>query len=335
MWLTPSSVLSHERLPPDFNEAASGRSMSRLLDEIPKVDDTMSPVVSLSPKLPLRRVLDPCRETLIMAILNITPDSFSDGGRHRAGDLASIQETVLRMVHDGAAIIDVGGQSTRPYAELIGPKEELDRVLPVIRAIRGVSDIAISIDTFHSEVARQAVRAGADIINDISAGVLDPEMLPTVAELGKSIILMHTRGDPQTMTKLTDYPDGLFSTKGVPGELEQRVRAAEQAGIHPWRIILDPGLGFAKNQDQNLELLRKMGQLRQGQPLQRYPWLVGPSRKGFVGNITGVSEASARTFGTAAAVTASIAGGADIVRVHDVAEMVQVAKMADAIYRRP
>jgi 2-amino-4-hydroxy-6-hydroxymethyldihydropteridine diphosphokinase / dihydropteroate synthase len=330
------SVLKHERLPPDFGQPAPRRPLSRLLDELPKVDDTMSPVVSLTPRLPLLRVLDPCRKTLIMAILNVTPDSFSDGGRHKADNLALIKKDVLRMVQDGATIIDVGGQSTRPNAELLGPDEELERVLPVVRAIREVSDVAISIDTFHAEVARQAVHAGADIINDVSAGVLDPRMLPTVAELGKSIILMHMRGDSQTMTKLTEYPEGLFSNnQGVRGELHQRIRAAEQAGIPPWRIILDPGLGFAKTQDQNLELLRKMGKLRYGQPLNRFPWLVGPSRKGFIGNITGVSEASARAFGTAAAVTASIAGGTDIVRVHDVGEMAEVAKMADAIYRRP
>lgn len=275
-----------------------------------------------------------------MAILNLTPDSFSDGGTHPARDLEVLKTTVATFVAAGADIIDIGGQSTRPRADYLGPEQELQRILPIVRAIREMKEsenIAISIDTFHSDVAREAILAGADIINDVSAGMLDDRMLPMVAELGKTIVLMHMRGDPHTMTELTNYPDGVIN--GVARELHERVKAAEAAGIPPWRIILDPGLGFAKTQQQNLELLQKMQQLREeteySSVLTNFPWLMGPSRKGFVGNITGVSEASKRSFGTAAAVTASIEGGAEIVRIHDVSEMVQVSKMADAIYRQP
>ena len=275
-----------------------------------------------------------------MAILNLTPDSFSDGGVHTATGLDTIRSTVAKFIAAGATIIDIGGQSTRPKADFLGPQEELDRILPILRAIREMEEadrVAISIDTFHSSVARETILAGADIINDVSAGLLDDQMLPTVAELGKTVILMHMRGDPHTMTKLTNYPDGVVN--GVAKELAGRVQAALAAGIAPWRIILDPGLGFAKNQEQNLELLRSLRQLREGAEyslkLKNCPWLLGPSRKGFVGKITGVVEASKRTYGTAAAVTSSIEGGADIIRIHDVSEMVEVTRMADAIYRRP
>lgn len=300
----------------------------------------MSPVTTLKPEMPLIRTRDVSRKTHVMAILNLTPDSFSDGGLHTAKGAESIKTTVANFIAAGASIIDIGGQSTRPKADYLGPHEELNRILPIVRLIRQMKEaenVAISIDTFHSVVARETILAGADIINDVSAGLLDSRMLPTVAELGKTIVLMHMRGDPHTMTKLTDYPDGVIS--GVARELCERVQAALASGIRPWRVILDPGLGFAKNQQQNLELLRSLAQLREqteySPALRNFPWLMGPSRKGFIGNVTDVSDASKRSYGTAAAVTASIEGGADIVRIHDVREMVQVTKMADAIYRRP
>lgn len=271
-----------------------------------------------------------------MAILNMTPDSFSDGGLHSPTDLAGITSTVRQFIASGATIIDIGGESTRPNAPPVSEEEELSRVIPAIRHIRTsipeAVNVAISIDTYRARVAAEACAAGADIINDVSAGTLDPEMLPTMARTGKSVILMHMRGDPSTMTKLTDYPEGVV--EGVGSELRARVRVAEAAGIRRWRIILDPGIGFAKTQAQNLTLLREMQRLRTGiEGLDNFPWLVGTSRKGFIGRITGVEKASERVWGTAAAVTASVAGGADIARVHDVAEMSQVVKMADAIYR--
>lgn len=300
----------------------------------------MSPVTILSSRVLPIRTHDSSRKTHVMAILNLTPDSFSDGGVHTAKSVETIKSTVKDFIAAGADIIDIGGQSTRPRADYLGPEEELERILPIVRAIREMEEanrVAISIDTFHSTVARETLLAGADIINDVSAGRLDERMLPTIAELGKTIILMHMRGDPHTMTQLTDYPDGVIA--GVAQELGDRVRAANEHGIPPWRIILDPGLGFAKTHQQNLELLRNLHELRDdgeySAPLKNFPWLMGPSRKGFIGRATGVEEASKRAYGTAAAVTASIEGGAEIVRIHDVREMVEVTKMADAIYRQP
>ena len=269
-----------------------------------------------------------------MAILNLTPDSFSDGNLHSSTDMEALGKTVQKFVNAGATIIDIGGQSTRPNAEKLPPTQELERILPAIQHIRSMPEarnIAISVDTFYASVAEAAIAAGADIINDVTAGEADPLMLTTVARLQRPIILMHMRGTPQTMTKLTQYPDGVVN--GVGRELFKRLQAAEAAGIRPWRIILDPGIGFAKTQDQNLELLRRLDELRVYKGLEGFPWLVGASRKGFIGKITEVKCAHDRAWGTAAAVTASINGGADIVRVHDVTEMAQVAKMADAIFR--
>lgn len=272
-----------------------------------------------------------------MAILNVTPDSFSDGGTF-IRDVAAILSAARRFIQAGASIIDVGGESTRPASVPTTVDEEIRRVVPAIKLIRSVpegANVAISIDTYHARVAEEAVEAGADIINDISAGLMDPEMLPTVARLGKSMILMHTRGTPQTMTKLTNYDAQGGVVSGVGQELSARVRAAEAAGIRRWRIILDTGIGFAKTSQQNLELVRHASDLRQGmhRDFSDIPWLSGLSRKGFIGRVTGVKEPADRVWGTAAAVTASVQGGADIVRVHDAEEMMQVVKMADAIYR--
>jgi 2-amino-4-hydroxy-6-hydroxymethyldihydropteridine diphosphokinase/dihydropteroate synthase len=279
-----------------------------------------------------------------MAILNLTPDSFSDGGlhapalkentrSHHDGEVVSnesLDMLVNSFVQGGATIIDIGGQSSAPYAPDITSAEEISRTAPAIRRMT-TSKTAISIDTYRASVAEAAVQAGADIINDISAGLLDPEMLPTLARLGKTVCLMHMRGTPATMTKLTSYPAGLIPT--IANELLARVAAAEEAGIRRWRIILDPGIGFAKTRAQNLEILNRLDELRDWPGLRGLPWLLGSSRKGFVGKITGVEVPSERTWGTAATVAAAIRGGADIVRVHDVREMAQTAKMADAIWR--
>ena len=268
-----------------------------------------------------------------MGILNLTPDSFSDGGLHSA-DTSSLHSTLETAISAGVSIIDIGGQSTRPHAPQITAQEELSRILPTIKYIRSQSafnKLALSVDTYHSSVGAAAIAVGANIINDVSAGQMDPHMLTAVANLGCTVVLMHMRGTPDTMTSLTSYPEGVV--KGVASELLQRVSAAEKAGIRRWRIILDPGIGFAKNEAQNLELLRRFDELRNWEGLRGLPWVVGASRKGFIGKITGVKEARERAWGTAAAVTAAVKGGADIVRVHDVEEMGQVAKMADAIWR--
>lgn len=326
------SIIPGERLPPPYNKLSILAHLEQL--EIVRVGEMPSILSSFGPRLPLAQPDNPSRATSVMAVLNVTPDSFSDGGKHDAGQLDAVEREVRRFIAEGASIIDVGGQSTRPDATRISWQEELERVRPVIERIRSIPEaqnIAISVDTFYADVARGAVAAGADIINDVSGGLLDPQMLPLIADLQVTIVLMHMRGTPDTMKNMTDYPDGIV--EGVATELLDRVRDAIRAGIPRWRIMLDPGIGFAKTQTQNLELLRDLESLRQFPGLRHFPWLVGTSRKGFIGQITGVSAAAKRGWGTAATVTTSVAGGADIVRVHDVSEMAQVAKMADAMYR--
>ncbi|KAF1913215.1 Dihydropteroate synthase-like protein [Ampelomyces quisqualis] len=273
------------------------------------------------------------RRTHVMSILNVTPDSFSDGGKNYDASVESLKETIKKHVQAGASIIDIGGQSTAPGSAQADSAQELRRVLPALEAIRslGLKDVAISVDTYRADVAKKAIEAGAHIVNDISGGLMDEEMLSTVAELGCTVCLMHMRGTPETMNSLTDYDGHLIETVGQ--ELLERVHAAEKAGIRRWRIILDPGIGFAKTQEQNLELLRRFDELRNYPGLENFPWLVGTSRKAFIGRVTGVEKANERIWGTAATVAAAVQGGADIVRVHDVKEMVQVTKMADAIWR--
>ncbi len=270
-----------------------------------------------------------------MSILNVTPDSFSDGGAHDAHDGNALRHTVEHHIRVGATLIDIGGQSSRPGAPDISAEEEIARVLPAIAAVKaaeGSERVAISIDTYRAAVAEAAIQAGAHIINDISAGKLDPDMLPTIARLGCTYIMMHMRGTPATMQNAENcnYPEGLLTT--VKNELWASVVSAMEAGIRRWRIILDPGIGFSKTPEQNLELLRGLPVLRLGFP--GVPWLIGSSRKSFIGKITGVEDPAKRQGGTAATVTAAIQQGADIVRVHDVEEMAAVVKMADAMYRR-
>lgn len=326
------SIIPQERLPPPHTKL----SVLAYLENLETGNDRPAPssVSVFTPRLSMARPTDPTRKTQVMAVLNVTPDSFSDGGKHHPTDLEGVERTVRKFIADGATIIDVGGQSTRPGATKIPPQQELERIRTVIERIRQIPEaqgVAISVDTFYADVARGAVAVGADIINDVSGGVLDSQMLPLAAELGVTIVLMHMRGTPDTMKYLTEYPEGII--KGVGMELNERITEALKAGVPRWRIVLDPGIGFAKTQSQNLELLRDLDALRRFPGLENFPWLVGTSRKGFIGKITGVLSAAERGWGTAATVTTSIAGGADIVRVHNISEMMQVAKMADAIYR--
>ncbi len=262
--------------------------------------------------------------TYLMGVLNVTPDSFSDGGEFNTPDAALVQAQQLVAAH--ADIIDVGGQSTRPHAVEISLEEELERVLPVLQLLRPNISVPISVDTTRAAVAKAAVAAGADIINDISGATFDPEMLPTVASLGVPIVLMHIRGTPQTMQQLTDYQD-------VIGEiyqfLESRITDAIACGINPEQIIIDPGIGFAKKYNQSLEIIRRLSVFRS----LNCPILVGASRKSFIGHILNQPDPKARVWGTAAACSAAIASGADILRVHDVAQMRDVCLVADAIYR--
>ncbi|KAK9466140.1 Dihydropteroate synthase-like protein [Lipomyces arxii] len=270
----------------------------------------------------------------LMGILNVTPDSFSDGGSHVTAEtmLAAARE----MIKNKATMIDIGGQSTNPKSVNPGPEVELERVAPAIKLLRSLpefNDITISVDTYYASVARGAIEAGADIINDVSAGLLDPNMLKTAAELDVPICLMHMRGTPQTMSKLTEYKNDDV-VEGVADELAERVRVAEASGIKRWNIILDPGLGFAKNQEQNLSIIRELRHLiHSRREFDGLPWLLGPSRKRFIGEITGAVVPKDRDPGTAAAVVGCVAGGAEIIRVHNVKSMSDVLAVTDEIYK--
>ena len=260
-----------------------------------------------------------------MGVLNVTPDSFSDGGTFDTISTALAQAQA--MVAGGVDIVDVGGQSTRPTAEQITLTEELDRVLPVLQVLRKEISVPISVDTTRAVVAKAAIDAGADIVNDISGGTFDPEMLPTVASIGVPIVLMHIRGNPQTMLQLTNYQDLMGE---ISGFLARQIAAATAAGIDLGKIIIDPGIGFAKNYEQNLEIFRCLPQLRR----LNCPILVGPSRKSFIGRILNQPDPKARVWGTAAACCAAIFNGADILRVHDIQEMREVSLVADALLRQ-
>jgi len=268
------------------------------------------------------------KRTYLMGVLNVTPDSFSDGGDFNTLESALAQAE--NMVKSGVDIIDIGGQSTRPGAAEISSSEEIDRVIPLVQILRQKPEIfgsvPISVDTTRAQVAKAAVEAGADIINDISGATFDSEMLSTVAKLKVPIILMHIRGTPQTMQQLTDYRDLIGEIREF---LESRIGAAVAAGIDKSHIILDPGIGFAKNYSQNLEILRELRKFR----VLNCPILVGVSRKSFIGHILNQPEAKQRIWGTAAACTGAIANSADILRVHDVREMRDVSQVADAIFR--
>ena len=262
--------------------------------------------------------------TYIMGILNVTPDSFSDGGEFNQRESALRQ--ALFMSKNGADIIDIGGQSTRPGATQISLDEELSRVIPIIEAIRQHSQITISVDTTVAEVAERAIAAGANIINDVSGATFDEQMLVTAAQLQVPIILLHIRGTPQTMQSLTNYQNLIVD---ISNFLQQQVKKAITLGIKPENIILDPGIGFAKDATQNIQLIQKLAEFKK----LNCPLLIGVSRKSFIGKIINQDSPKARVWGTAAANTAAIAMGADILRVHDVAQMYDVARVADAIWR--
>jgi len=260
-----------------------------------------------------------------MGILNATPDSFSDGGRHLDPDVAVAAG--IQMVADGADLLDVGGESTRPGSELVPSEEEIARVGPVIERLAGVVSVPISIDTRKGDVAAAAVRAGATIVNDVSGGAFDPSILDVVRDAGAGYVVMHMRGTPETMTTLTDYADVVGE---VRLELSDRVEAAADAGIPRECLAVDPGLGFAKSTPQSLRLMRE---IRAFFDLGR-PVLVGPSRKSFIGHVLD-AEVTDRVDGTAGAVAWLVAQGVHIVRVHDVKAMARVTKVVDAIAAAP
>ncbi|HEX7192134.1 MAG TPA: dihydropteroate synthase [Thermoanaerobaculia bacterium] len=256
----------------------------------------------------------------VMGIINVTPDSFSDGGVHFDRDVAI--ESALRMVEDGAAIVDVGGESTRPGAEPIAIDEEIGRVIPVIEGIRAKSDVAISIDTRNAATARAAFGAGAGILNDVSALQHDPEMLGAAVDANAAVILMHMRGTPSTMQSLAKYDDVIDD---VLRELASPVERARHAGID--QVFIDPGIGFAKTFEHNLEILARCDELTQVAPV-----VIGASRKKFIGHLTG-REGRERVYGSLAPVAAAVLGGASIIRVHDVRETVDFLKVFTAIQR--
>jgi dihydropteroate synthase len=268
------------------------------------------------------------KQTYLMGVLNVTPDSFSDGGKFNQLEAALMQAE--RLVTAGTHILDIGGQSTRPQAEEVSVAAELNRVIPVIEAIRShpkLCQIPISVDTTRSSVAEAAIAAGADLINDISGATFDAKMLSTVAGLKVPIVLMHIRGNPKTMQNLTAYEDLIGE---ICNFLRQQADRAIAAGIPADRIMLDPGIGFAKTAAQNLEILRQLPRFRE----LGYPLLIGTSRKSFIGRILNQPDPQQRVWGTAATCCAAIAGSADVLRVHDVAEMREVCQVADVIWRR-
>jgi dihydropteroate synthase len=262
---------------------------------------------------------------LVMGIVNVTPDSFSDGGVSfdADGDPGPAVEAGLSMQQAGADVIDVGGESTRPGAGPVDAEVELARVVPVVERLADAG-ATVSIDTSKAEVARACVQAGAAIVNDVSAGTFDAQMLPTVAELDAAIVLMHLQGTPRTMQDDPRYGDVVGDVFDV---LADRTQAAVESGIPRTRIAVDPGIGFGKTLTHNLELLRRLRELTSlGRPV-----LVGVSRKGFIGELTGANDPLDRLEGSLAAAALSVGRGARIVRVHDVAATVRAVRVADAI----
>jgi dihydropteroate synthase len=268
------------------------------------------------------RTLQLGERTLVMGVLNVTPDSFSDGGNYLDAEAAVAR--ALEIESAGADILDIGGESTRPGAQSISAAEEMRRVIPVLEKLRGRLKIPISVDTSKSEVAEAAAYQGAEMLNDVTALRADPRMAEIARRLKLPLILMHMRGDPRTMQK---KPFARNVLRDVSAGLRRAVAVARRAGVAKSQIVLDPGIGFGKSAAQNFELLQNLAELaRLG-----FPLLVGASRKGFIGKALGGVAEGERAWGTAAAVAASILGGAHIVRVHDVAEMAQVARVADAV----
>jgi dihydropteroate synthase len=260
----------------------------------------------------------------VLAILNVTPDSFSDGGVHF--DHTKALHAALQMEADGAAMIDVGGESTRPGAEPVSADDELARVVPVIEEIRRRSAIPISIDTTKASVARAALDAGATAINDVTALRSDPAMRPLAAERGVPVILMHMRGEPRTMQETIHFDEVVTD---VANELAAFRDAAIAAGIARENIYVDPGIGFGKTFEHNLELLARAAELRDVAPV-----VIGASRKAFIGHLTGRASGADRRFGSLAAVAAAARAGAAMVRVHDVRETVDFLKVFHAIEER-
>ena len=271
--------------------------------------------------------------TLIMGILNVTPDSFSDGGQFVTVDSAVTHAE--QMISEGADIIDVGGESTRPGGEPVSVEDEIKRVVPVIEALVQRTNTPISVDTTKSEVARAALDAGAAIVNDISALRFDFYVADVVARAGAGLVFMHSRGTPATMHRLPPVADIMHE---VTHSLRASINMAERRGVKRESIVIDPGIGFGKSQEQNLELIAKLDQLIANFP--DYPLLIGTSRKSFIGRLLAdengtPAPAESRLHGTLATITAAILKGAHIVRVHDVKETIETIRVAESIRDNP
>jgi dihydropteroate synthase len=268
--------------------------------------------------------LDFSDKTCIMGILNVTPDSFSDGGLFF--DESAAVKRAFRIAEEGADIIDIGGESTRPGADPLPLEEELRRTIPVIRALAKEISIPISVDTYKSAVAKRALDAGASMVNDISGLRFDPEMPAVVSEYEVPVVIMHMKGIPKNMQQNPSY-EALIPE--ILDYLREGIAIAESAGVLRDRIVIDPGIGFGKTFEQNLEIIHNLNIFT----LLEKPVLIGSSRKAFIGKILGDAPADDRIEGTAAAVSIAIMNGANIVRVHDVKEMSKAAKVADAVKR--
>ena len=259
-----------------------------------------------------------------MGILNITPDSFSDGGEYNEPEKALSR--VNQFLEEGVDLIDIGAQSTRPGAEIIGAEEELNRLIPCMNLIRQTfPNIIISVDTFHSTVAKKALNKGANWVNDISGGRLDPNMHKIISELGCPYVLTHSRGNSKTMNKLTTYKDLIIDVKH---ELNFYTDLAIEAGISPGNIIWDPGIGFAKTTKQNIEILKNLESFTK----DSFPVLIGPSKKRFIGDVLELSNTKERIWGTAAVISRCVQGNVSIVRVHDVQIASYIINMTKLIF---
>ncbi len=259
--------------------------------------------------------------TLIMGVLNVTPDSFSDGGHYFERE--SALRRAYELVEEGADIIDIGGESTRPGADPVSMQEEIERTIPIIECVASRIGVPVSIDTYKSEVAKRALDAGAVMVNDISGLRFDPEMIPLLARRRAVVVIMHMKGTPRDMQKDPKYDDLLGE---ISSFLERQALAAIEGGIEADRIVIDPGIGFGKTVDHNLEIMRRLEEFKS----LGFPLLVGTSRKSFIGAVLD-KPVEERIWGTAATVSFAVSGGADIVRVHDVREMVQVVRMTEAM----
>ena len=271
-----------------------------------------------------RRSLPYGERTLVMGVLNVTPDSFSDGGQFFAFDRAI--EQAEQMIAEGADIIDVGGESTRPGSEFVSEAEESRRVIPVIERLASSSSIPISIDTTKPPIARAALEAGAEIVNDISGLRFDPAIADEAARANAGLVLMHSRGTPKDMQQMPPVAD--IMSEVVTG-LHESVAIAEQRGVARESIAIDPGIGFGKTAEQNVELIAKLDQLARAFP--DLPLMIGTSRKSFIGKLLGDAPADQRLYGTLASVVAAVLNGAQIVRVHDVKAAADAVRMVDAI----